>query len=369
MSSGTSDNPIDAELPPAGDFVAHRRFYHVADRPYTSPNTGGNLTDPEPSSTSDFVARRRFYHVVDRPYIFPTIDDNLIYPTLPSPRYAPGVITAKCSINNIVQAWSDESITYWEDSAQHVRALTGPDDHIMVAPPIMIQIFPSPNSYTTEILENVYDQGDSDPISANGHIGTATQDSLSACIDVVPARLHQHQYIAWPAAMPAATPTSGGAVSMSFEDPCNDSENVHKLFNWLDELNLLGLKPEDSQNVSGSFSDQPTGDRGYQCCEDVPISESEHGTRQCASRPGALQADNDTMQCSRYDEGYVTASDHYSEAEVLSESQTDDGWAYWDWESETENEDRPDREPESTTPRQEVKQVESGPDTLWGILV
>jgi hypothetical protein len=156
---------------------------------------------------------------------------------------------------------------------------------------------------------------------------------------------------------------------MNFENPCNDSENVHKLFNWLDELNSLGLSPEDSQNMSGSFSDQPTGDRGYQCCEDVPISESEHGTRQCASRTGALQADDDTMQCSRYDEGYATASDHYSEAEVLSESQTDDGWAYWDWESETENEDKPDRELESTTPRQEVKQVESGPGTLWGILV
>ncbi|EXJ58409.1 hypothetical protein A1O7_05834 [Cladophialophora yegresii CBS 114405] len=372
----TTDDPVGPKPSYYGDFVARRRFYHVVDPPLILPNTGNNLVAPEIPCTGDFVARRRFYHAEDRPCVYPSTGDNLIYPTLPTLGYAPHIMAAHRSINDAVQAWRNDPAACWEASAKTIRTLTGPDDHIMVAPPAMVQMFPSPNSYTTESLENVYDHEESDPVSSNVHIGAAVQASLPLYMDVVPARLYQHQYITWPAAMPAAVPDLGAAVATNIEDSSSDSENVQKLFDWLCQFKSLEVPAEDNQIVSDSLPEAPTEEAGYQCCGDVPTPEAEASARQCAPWPSTLHPDDEAMHCSRHDEGYVTASGHYSEVEVLSQCGSEDGWVYWDWESETENEDRPDCAAESakqgagsTEPREEAEQVEKRPATLWGFLV
>jgi hypothetical protein len=276
--------------------------------------------DPEWSWAKDIVRHRRLQcDEEERPYEFPCGDDALVYPTLPTPARIKHALTH----NNIVQPWANQAAKHWERSVGYMQPLLSPTAQILNlrTPDFIPQVAASPGGDAQVTAQ----PGFADDPSSNLNNGSIAQASKPVCMDLVPARLYQHQFAPWPAVSQHETLVAPAATSATSEPGPGSPENALKLFDWLMQLNAT---PNTTGANANDFLSSPaslTEEAAYQCCEGLSTLESEADGSICASIQCGVHPDEEATY---YSEGYVTVNDRDSEAELLlNGSMTDDEWA------------------------------------------
>ncbi|KAJ9609495.1 hypothetical protein H2200_005822 [Cladophialophora chaetospira] len=329
--------------------------------------------DPEWSWAGD-VPRPGRHEEAERSYSFPCGGDDLVYPTLPTPAYIRDALAANYMLNNVVQPWANQAAGLWDLASPGQQTLTGPCIPFLRTPEA-----PSALRYLAPLATGcesaVPGQGGDLDLWSKADMGMVTPTGTPKRPDLVPARLYQHQFIAWPATPPISAPYIKERTPSDVDIVSNDSDNVLKMLDWLVDLNTAVPCPRRNQDTSDSPSEKLTEEIVYQCCEEVatpgPVACGSHGAMSCE----ALHPDDEALHFTRGDEDYATTSYHDPEAELLSESKTDDEWAYWDWGTDSEDDIKSgfgigsnQQAIRSSTASQQADQVETHPAILWGIL-
>ena len=310
---------------------------------------------------------------MEQDFFFPHADDDLVYPTLPTPAYIRDAPAAHHGFSSAVQYWGSQTAPYWSLSAGSVPADTNLDEKIWLQN-VSIAAASHPGSLDVGPQPVMHDHRHSVNVSTNIHDETTTLSPANSCLALVPARLYQHHFVAWAANVPVAAPFADGMI---LSGTANDSESPLKLFDWLVQLNTARPQASASRHESGSPSEQLTEEVVYQCCEDLSASDNEPAHGRSASRQADVHPDDEAIHNAHYSEDYASTSHYDSEIELLSQSQsqTDDGWAYWDWDTESREDIKFDTESRNDNQGstrlatdQATEQVEKSTSMLWGIL-
>lgn len=328
--------------------------------------------DPDWSWAKDVLRLRHSQpEEAEQHYIFPNADDNLIYPTMPTPAYIRDALASNSSLNNVVQPWANQAAARWDVLLPNAEPFRVPCDQTCLSYdtlPITNCTAPSLAGCTTALFDHTNELG----ISPNIYTGMVNPMTTPLCMDLLPARLYQHQIITWPTLPPV--PRLPETNPSDFDGVANDSDNVLKLCDWLVALNATFFSPEDDQVALDPPLEQFSEDAAYQFYQDLTISESPPSFSKCALSSADLISDEALLYV-RSEEEFASTSHYDSELELLSESETDDQWAYWDWGSGSDNESQSGSqsgliESEIGLPNlcQGAVPVEAQPAVLWGIL-
>ena len=288
--------------------------------------------DPGWSWAEDILKRRQLQHFeIAPPYGFPSTDDTLIYPKMPAPIFSSNTMFDNCSVNNVVHPGANQAATSWEHSTEGVAPFITPDDHCFVREPALPGGL---DPCSTSDFKGMDDHHIDEDNSFSAYTSSEIQTQVPAYTALVPVQSYQHRLLTWPILTPTSIPVTK-ATSPAASEPCRDSsENVLKLCNWLAQLNTPISNVEDGQQEEESSSAQPTQEAVYQCCEDLSTPKSEPSADRRTWRQGFVHPDEEAVY---YSEGYATAKDDDSEAELLDLSPTEGEWAYWDWGTDCED--------------------------------
>ncbi|KIW91658.1 uncharacterized protein Z519_07626 [Cladophialophora bantiana CBS 173.52] len=260
------------------------------------------------------------------------IVDNLIFPTLPTPPCHEDKFAVDGSINrNTVQPEANQATSDWEQA----RESSPSSSELIDKPPprsipdaevaALCAVRRRREAQATRLSPS---RKEDRSTSGDAPLGATAKVAFLPCTDLVPARLYQHQFVAWPPSISAANIT---------EEPDNISA-VLKAIDWLEELDMLkpyaggrlglsalSLRPDERE--SDSRTDISTPEATSRPVSPVPIESH-----------GALWVEE--ADSGRHDEGFSTDNERYSEVGLLDETLSEEDWANWDWDFEEDVDER-----------------------------
>ncbi|EXJ68879.1 uncharacterized protein A1O5_07811 [Cladophialophora psammophila CBS 110553] len=242
-----------------------------------------------------------------------------------------GLYAADSALPNTVQSEANQASSNWEQTRE---CLLSSPELIDKPPPrsipdaVVAAIRAVRRSREAQATRPSPSRKEDRSTSGDAQSGATAKVAFLPCTDLVPARLYQHQFVAWPPSISAANIT----------EKLDDISAVLKAIDWLDELDMLkphaggkpglsapSLRPDGHE--SDSSTDLFTPEATSSPVSTVPI--------ECHGALLVEQADS-----GRYDGGFFTDDERYSEVGFLDETLCEEDWANWEWDFEEDVDER-----------------------------
>ncbi|KAH0837074.1 hypothetical protein FOPE_04609 [Fonsecaea pedrosoi] len=258
-------------------------------------------------------------------------EDNLIFPTLPTPINLDHALIACCSVNNIVHPSGNQAARSWERAGRGLPSFRDPVDTTpspSISDAVEAAVHGACSASEPQTTRGSLDSRDGTITSDGPYPGAAIKVVIPPCMDLVPARLYQHQLIAWPL-------STAAVEARNRRD--SDVSAVLRMADWLAGLNTLG--PYVGGQLGLPLPKPPGNDAGLNSRRNMSTSNDTLSSvlsarAQCHGGFAEDEADSGSP-----DEGYFTCSERYSETDLLEDTPTDEEWVDWEWDFESDDVD------------------------------
>ncbi|OAP60113.1 hypothetical protein AYL99_05115 [Fonsecaea erecta] len=329
------------------DSSTHRFVPSPGDDPRGSPEMGGRNQEyscaadvgrspavalhghETPWYTDSFMRTSSHDTKINMPRNVKSTGDDLVFPTLPTPVCLQRSLSAYCSPSNTVQPEGNQAANSWERAEEGLSS--GPD-LIDNTPPstfdtveaAMRAVRRDRDALSTHLSSERKDDGG---VTDEAQPGAAANVVLPPCMDLVPARLYQHQVIVWPLS---------NSIIDAKKKRVRDRWGVIHLVDWLEKLNTLDLYADDGQLSLRDLARRPDESNSNFSKEILASEPTLSSSSSVRVHCNNSQSDDESIS-GRREERLFTGSEHDSEIDLVDDLVSDDEWANWDWDFEPDD--------------------------------